>query len=253
MSVKVILIGDEKSGKTCLIQAMTSDACMTESYSATEDMIETEKNENGVRLCFQDISGAFKYKHKRQELCKQANVFLVCFDLSDKNALNDLLDHTHLLDITSNSSAEDRQLIFVGTKSDQKVIEESQLDYFMSLCNHNKEHHYIETSAKNRINIEELNKQIHQCAKIKNVIVSPMTNLFSPITRKPYHTTAAAVGIASGIGLIAAGITTMIVLSTPWVALLVVGIIALGLGAASAKKAYDSYQEEDEKTSLGRL
>ncbi len=258
----IFIIGAANAGKSKLLSALCGnehDISRESSFQRLETTTIQDANNNEINLCYRVFSGNEQYNKMTVGDLPKPDVVLLCFELCKPASLTNLTEQLNKFQITNQNC----QFILVGTKHDQTLsgIINNEAIKKWTTENNLKSYQYIETAAQTEYNIEMLNNKILSAIEQSSnqqkdnltksyLSMSIFNPIISQVKKYPYHSGAIA-GAGTGLGLITAGITTMVLLgATPWVALLLLGIVALGLGAASAKKAYDSYQNEDEETVL---
>lgn len=145
--VKVALVGEPNVGKSTLLNKILGydKAIVTNIPGTTRDIVEGEKEVNGIIYKFFDTAGIREIDNqieqigieKSYQICKQADVILV---LSDKKELKEELERLDLKNIVNT-----KPTIFVSTKSDINGIntnadisigkEDSSLDKLFELIN----------------------------------------------------------------------------------------------------------------------
>ena len=158
---KVILLGNAHVGKTSLIIRMINKE-FNESYHATifSDIFFgpfNNKNEIGSKKCYiWDISGQEKYRALTMQYFRNINIILLVYDVTDYNSFNDLNKWLLLVkDYFYDDYFQDIIKILIGNKcdmNDKRVITERQGREFSAIHGFK----YIETSAKENINIQEI-------------------------------------------------------------------------------------------------
>lgn len=118
--VKVALVGEPNVGKSTLLNKILGfdKAIVTNIPGTTRDIVEGEKEVNGIIYKFFDTAGIREIEdqieqigiEKSYQICKEADVILV---LSDKKQVKEELEKLDLKDIVNT-----KPTIFVSTKSD---------------------------------------------------------------------------------------------------------------------------------------
>jgi len=92
-TIKVLLLGDEGCGKTSLLRRYTgnshnasSDSSVFDCYTASV----TLENKNNVELTLWDTAGSNDFDHVRPLSYKDTDVFLLCFDISQRSSLSNV-------------------------------------------------------------------------------------------------------------------------------------------------------------------
>ena len=82
--IKIILIGADNTGKTSIINTFmrSFENINGEENSAQYSSIEVKILEKNIRIEFCDVSGNEKYTHLIPIYLKNADISIICFDLS---------------------------------------------------------------------------------------------------------------------------------------------------------------------------
>ena len=156
---KVILLGNAHVGKTSLCRRMINKKIFNESYNATIciNIYESFRNKNDItsKTCkIWDTSGQERYRVLTRMCFININIILLVYDVTDHNSFNDLNEWLLLVkDYVYDD--EDIIKILIGNKcdmDDKRIITERQGREFAAIYGFK----YIETSAKENINIQEL-------------------------------------------------------------------------------------------------
>ena len=163
---KILLVGDSGAGKTCLLSKYT-EGTFPDLPTVTIGVDFKTKtliiNEKCVKLQIWDTAGLERFKSIIMGYYKNARGVILVFDLTNINSfinikklLNEIMQHNlgNLRENCDASEIEDPCIILVGTKSDlpYKKISDTEISDF---CRENQIR-YIETSAKNGINVETI-------------------------------------------------------------------------------------------------
>ena len=111
-SVKVVVVGDGAVGKTCLITAYCEDRFPTDYIPTVSDTYEgpTEYEGKEVALKIWDTAGQHEFKAVRPVAYNDADCFVVCFDLSKKETLENACN------------AWKKELVSLGPRNCPKVL-----------------------------------------------------------------------------------------------------------------------------------
>ncbi|XP_019867776.1 ras-like GTP-binding protein RhoL [Aethina tumida] len=145
----IVLIGDGYVGKTSIVDALSH---IEFSDSSNPNIInETTINRDSLNFNVIDTAGQEEYSHIRKRAYEQANLFLLCFCLTDKTSFDNI----------RNKWVKDLELyknvpkILIGTKSDLpnheiKFSDGEKLKKKLNCL------YYIECSSKNKVGIDEI-------------------------------------------------------------------------------------------------
>ncbi|CAF1152925.1 unnamed protein product [Rotaria sordida] len=156
---KILLIGDSEVGKTALLTRLTDDT-FTESFISTigvDFKIHWIKNDEQTnKLQIWDISGQERFRAITNAYYRSAQGIIILFDVTNAESFDHL--HIWLENINQNTSNDVKKLL-VGNKSDlttERVIDYDKAKEFADTLNIR----YVETSAKNSTNVEEVFKSM---------------------------------------------------------------------------------------------
>jgi small GTP-binding protein len=150
--VKIVVLGDPNIGKSCLISRYINNAFSSVdptigcNYFRKELIIDNSK----IKLDIWDTAGQEKYRSLTPMYYRNADIILLCFDLSEPRTLRDISYWNNNIKTTVINP--NIQISLIGTKNDIKnpsmneLIEELKSKY---------SYDYYETSAKTGEKIEE--------------------------------------------------------------------------------------------------
>ncbi|MEM2109071.1 MAG: Rab family GTPase [Candidatus Odinarchaeota archaeon] len=173
--LKILVVGDEGVGKTCLIKRFADNIFPDTSKQTIGVDFTVKKIRIGdklVKLQIWDFGGHSYYRQIQYTFCEGAKGVILAFDLSNTSTFKNLSSWAAFL---KDAVEEDTPKILVGTKSDLKwprpLIKEIR-----SFIEKNKFQNYFETSAKENISVQP---PFHYLAKtiIKQHIKTPHTPL----------------------------------------------------------------------------
>lgn len=158
---KVSLIGDSGTGKTSVLLRLTENT-FKENTSSTIGVdfkiLSVKYKSKLAKIQIWDTCGSERFKSLTTSFIKTCAVFVLIFDLSNKKSFEDLAYWVNL--ILDNTSP--KVMCLVGNKSDlivdksNPVIEEDAINSFCEKYGMR----YLQTSAKDNINIEEMFQHI---------------------------------------------------------------------------------------------
>lgn len=148
--IKVLVEGDGGVGKTTLVKRYCDgtyfDGKMTIGVGFEKKTLKIGEEE--VTLMIWDFGGEERFREILPSFCKGANAALLVYDVSRRESFLNLKEWLEL----TRKNAGDIPIILVGSKCDlERRVPEDEVRSFMS------EHgilHFVETSAKNNINVE---------------------------------------------------------------------------------------------------
>ena len=152
-SIKLLLIGDDKVGKSSFIKRFMEDRFSNEPIDIKNlenktKILEIEEKKIKIQI-FNGVENQFKNRTNKNEFSLRIQGILVFFDLSNKTSFNNL--DFYLEEIRSKCGS-DMPLLIIGNKSDLgKVVNDEEIE---KLCKDN-DVESMSISVKNNINITE--------------------------------------------------------------------------------------------------
>ena len=158
---KIITLGNAGVGKTSILKRFTTgmfeeNSCSTVGIEFSIKQL-TLKNGKTIKLKLVDTCGQEKYKSIAKQYFKNCDAVFFVFSLNNKSSFIDIKDWINLFGENHNGK-KDITRILVGNKCD---IESKDIE--QNLINNLEEEQnikYIETSAKNDLNINNLFQEI---------------------------------------------------------------------------------------------
>ena len=152
---KVLLLGDSGAGKSSLILRYTEETFnskLVNSIGVDFKMKKREIDGKVIKVQIWDTAGHERFRSITYSYYRGANAIIIVFDLSDKKSF---ISITEWLKQIEKHAKENVLKFLVGNKSD--LVEERKVS-FDEAKQYADEHElpYIETSAKEGININEL-------------------------------------------------------------------------------------------------
>ncbi|XP_077536752.1 rho-related GTP-binding protein RhoG-like [Haemaphysalis longicornis] len=160
-SIKVVLVGDRRVGKTCLLYAFTSKIFLNnyrpvvlrgnETCSLVVDGVTAN-----LRLL---VSASQEYHHENLRLLsyRETDVFLLCFSISSEASFNKI-ETRWLPELEHHCPA--ARCVVVATKADLRQEESADVlvtpEAGKKLSSKIKAYSYIECSAKTATNVQEV-------------------------------------------------------------------------------------------------
>jgi Ras-related protein Rab-5C len=164
---KVVIIGDSNVGKTCIIERFIHNTF--EKTQPTIGACHFNKKYMDVDLDIWDTAGQERFRSMIPMYFKGSKGIIICFDITDVNTFEGA--KKWIKEIEQN--VEKGRVFLVGNKcdlEDRKVPSEMVSNYA-----HSNDYEYIETSAKENINIDVLFKKIAE--KIKEMKEDEVNNV----------------------------------------------------------------------------
>ena len=152
---KVLLLGDSDVGKSSLILRYTDETFnskLVNSIGVDFTMKKKEIDGKVIKVQIWDTAGHERFRSITYSYYRGANAIIIVFDLSDKKSF---INITEWLKQIGKHAKENVFMFLVGNKSD--LVDERKVTY-EEAKQYADEHElpYIETSAKEGININEL-------------------------------------------------------------------------------------------------
>ena len=159
MSFKLIVIGDSFVGKSCITTNATKNI-FENYYSATVGFefftILYRINSQNIRLQIWDTCGQEEYRSLIQNFYRNSSLAILVYSIDNKNSFENL--EIWLNEIRTKGNP-DVKIFLVGNKIDLEDKREVSTEEGKLFYENNKLSLFIETSAKNGTNIQELFKR----------------------------------------------------------------------------------------------
>lgn len=166
---KIILIGDSGVGKSCILIRFSDDK-YRETYISTigvDFKIKTiEHDHKIIKLQIWDTAGQERFRNITSSYYRGSHGIIIVFDLTDKESFENIQDWIREI---NKYAFEGVSKIIVGNKSD---LYDRRMVYNGSGYAKSLNIPYIETSAKNADNIDELFYQMSSQMKRKMMLSS---------------------------------------------------------------------------------
>ena len=153
LSLKILLIGDSEVGKTSILLKYT-EHIFPEDHISTIGVEYKDKNikkdNYNIRLQIWDTAGQERFRSITKSIYRNANGVLFIYDVTKKDTFNNIKNWIKDLENFEN----DIKSIIIGNKidlDDKREVNKNDLEELAKKYNMP----FIETSAKNNINIEE--------------------------------------------------------------------------------------------------
>ena len=159
MSFKLIVIGDSFVGKSCITTNATKKI-FENYYSATVGFefftIQYRINSQNIRLQIWDTCGQEEYRSLIQNFYRNSSLAILVYSIDNKNSFENL--EIWLNEIRTKGNP-DVKIFLVGNKIDLEDKREISTEEGKLFYENHKLNLFIETSAKNGTNIQELFKK----------------------------------------------------------------------------------------------
>ena len=152
-SIKLLLIGDDKVGKSSFIKRFMEDKFSNEPIDIKNlenktKILEIEEKKIKIQI-FNGVENQFKNRTNKNEFSLRIQGILVFFDLSNKTSFTNL---DFYLEEIRGKCGSDMPLLIIGNKSDlEKAVNDEEIE---KLCKDN-DVESMSISVKNNINITE--------------------------------------------------------------------------------------------------
>jgi Ras-related protein Rab-1A len=173
--LKILLLGDSRSGKTTLLQKYVGDSD-PDCYYETPGIDQRKKSlfleQQKIKLRIWDATGSPQLSHLLPPYLAETHGVLLCFDLTRRNSFAQIELFIDLLRAHNQTAS----IILVGCKADRgapyrQISKQQALEKAESLALS-----YVETSAKEQIDVEkpfkELTKKIVFAQGLQTLIFS---------------------------------------------------------------------------------
>ena len=152
-SIKILLIGDDKVGKSSFIKRIMEDKFSNEPIDINNlenktKILEIEEKKIKIQI-FNGVENQFKNRPNKNEFYLRIQGILVFFDLSNKTSFTNL---NFYLEEIRGKCGSDMPLIIIGNKSDlEKAVTDQEVEKF---CKEN-DVESMNISVKDNINVIE--------------------------------------------------------------------------------------------------
>lgn len=170
---KLIVIGDTNTGKSCVLSRFTDDAFSNNFISTigVDFKVKTINIDNKlIKIQCWDTAGQCRFRTITNSYYRGANGVIITYDITNKKSFDNI--ESWLTDVDKFSSDSAIRML-VGTKTDlteKREVAIEEVELLATKLNIS----YIETSAKENINIEDIfiNLSTELLAQKKNILES---------------------------------------------------------------------------------
>ena len=186
MSFKLILIGDSFVGKSC-ISTNASKNIFENYYTATVGFeffsLQYKINSQNIRLQIWDTCGQEQYRSLIQNFYRNSSLAILVYSIDSKQSFENLEIWLNEIRVKGNP---DVKIFLVGNKVDLEDKRMISTEEGKQFCDNHKLNFFIETSAKNGKNIQELFKRAAILLYKEHLTYTNMANkLENPIKITP--------------------------------------------------------------------
>lgn len=155
--IHVVMIGDVQVGKSALslrIQGNAFEKLYIPTIQKEAIQITKEYNSTVYNILFIVTAGDKQYREDYSSLYEKSDIFLLVFDLTNKNSLDYVIQlfNNEIKKFSLSTEKEHNNIYFIGNKSDEYNLRKIKNDEILSFCDINNLT-YIETSAKTYKNL----------------------------------------------------------------------------------------------------
>ncbi|KAL1517859.1 hypothetical protein ABEB36_001567 [Hypothenemus hampei] len=164
---KIVVMGAAKVGKSSIIMQFLYGTFSSKYKRTVEEMHHGDFNVQGIHLTLDilDTSGAYEFPAMRALSISSADAFVLVYDVTDVNTFEEarsLRDQIHEIKGSSNVP-----IVVVGNKIDLTGNREVDTATTESVVTVDWENGFVETSAKDNVNVSKVFKELLVQAKIK--------------------------------------------------------------------------------------
>ena len=163
---RIMFLGSNKSGKTSIIRQFLYDKFSSNYKETMDDMYrgEFEIHHRTVGFDIQDVSGGYVYEFPGMlsVSLSSADAFVLVFALDSNESWEEV---ARLRDLIQTNKGIDVPIVVVGNKSDLEVDPAIPHESLEATVTFDWENGYVESSAKDRVNINQIFRELLLQAK----------------------------------------------------------------------------------------
>lgn len=165
---RVVVMGAARVGKTCIVSQFLHDQYLTDYHETVEELHRGEFVMDGTRIILDilDTSGAYQFPAMRKLAISTSDAFVLVFSVDCEKSFEEMKAMRD--QILEERETCDLPIVIVGNKSDvevkTRIIEKETAEALVAV---EWGHGYVETSAKEKVNIEDIFKELVYQAKVQ--------------------------------------------------------------------------------------
>ena len=165
-----MVLGTSKTGKTSIIQQFLYDQFSSKYEQTIDDMYrgEFEMHERKIVFDIQDVSGSYVYDFPgmRNVSFASADAFILVFSLESLESWNEIYN---LREMIHKEKGTDTPIVIVGNKADLHDSRDPEIPHesVYAISVFDWEHGYVQSSAKDRSNIDKIFTQLLHQLQVK--------------------------------------------------------------------------------------
>ena len=167
---RIMVLGAKSTGKTSIIQQFLYDKFSTHYKETIDEMYRGEFDIHGRTIGFdiQDVSGGYVYDFPgmRNVSFASTDAFVLVYSMDSVDSWQEI---SNLRDMIHSDKGEKVPIVVVGNKSDLKTSRDPEIPHesVEATVVFDWENGYVESSAKDRFNINKIFKELLQQSKAK--------------------------------------------------------------------------------------
>ena len=163
---RILILGAKRVGKTSIVRQFLYDKFSTVYTETMDDMYRGEFEIHGRPVSFdiQDVSGSYVYEFPAMKSVSlaSADAFIIVFSMDSSESWEEV---SRLRDMVHEAKDPEVPIVVVGNKSDLPFDDAIPQESIEATVVFDWENGYVECSAKDRININKIFKELLQQAK----------------------------------------------------------------------------------------
>ena len=183
---RIMLLGASKSGKTSIVRQFLYDKFSPVYKETVDDMYrgEFDIQSQNVGFDIQDVSGGYVYEFPgmRNVSLASADAFIIVFSMEDYASWEEV---SRLRDMVHEVKDPEVPIVVVANKSDLETDPDIPADSLEATVIFDWENGYVESSAKDRRNINKIFKELLQQAKSRYDFTVPQLKMASTLVSAP--------------------------------------------------------------------